>query len=110
MTRHTPDFLRQRGSNLSLRMAAAEKAAASMAQSAASLGAPAREPEPARTTRAADVKPEDYTRPFCDFLQENPTIFHAVDYFKAKLAKDGFQEVSGPGGYPPRHGARQAGG
>ena len=80
MTRHTPDFLRQRSSNMSLRMAAAEKAA-SMSQSAVSLGAPAREQEqeqePARTTRAADVKPEEYTRPFCDFLQENPTIFHA---------------------------------
>lgn len=97
MTRHTPDFLRQRSSNMSLRMAAAEKAA-SMSQSAVSLGAPAREQEqePARTTRAADVKPEEYTRPFCDFLQENPTIFHAVDYFKSKLAKRGFQEVSGP--------------
>lgn len=89
MTRHTPDFLRQRSSNMSLRMAA-------MSQSAASLGAPPREPQPARTTRAADVKPEAYTRPFCDFLQESPTIFHAVDYFKSKLAKDGFQEVSGP--------------
>lgn len=88
MTRHTPDFLRQRNSNMSLRMA--------MSQSAASLGAPPREQEPARTTRAADIKPEEYTRPFCDFLQENPTIFHAVDYFKAKLAKHGFQEVSGP--------------
>jgi hypothetical protein len=40
------------------------------------------------------VKPvEDYAKPFCEFLTENPTVFHAVDYFKRKLIANGFTEV-----------------
>ena len=40
------------------------------------------------------VKPvEEYTKPFCEFLTENPTVFHAVDYFKRKLKENGFIEV-----------------
>ncbi len=38
-------------------------------------------------------KPEEYTKPFCDFLTENPTVFHAVDYFAAKLTAAGFKKV-----------------
>lgn len=38
-------------------------------------------------------KPEAFTTPFCEFLTENPTIFHAVDYFKGKLNGAGFTEV-----------------
>ncbi|TDZ65199.1 Vacuolar aminopeptidase 1 [Colletotrichum trifolii] len=38
-------------------------------------------------------KPEAYTQPFVDFLSENPTIFHAVVYFKKKLAAAGFTEL-----------------
>lgn len=38
-------------------------------------------------------KPEAFTTPFCEFLTENPTIFHAVDYFKGKLNRAGFTEV-----------------
>jgi hypothetical protein len=37
--------------------------------------------------------PEAYTQPFCDFLTENPTVFHAVDYFERKLGKAGFTKV-----------------
>lgn len=39
------------------------------------------------------LKPEAFTKPFTQFLTENPTIFHAVDYFKQKLAAVGFTEV-----------------
>lgn len=39
------------------------------------------------------LKPESFTKPFCDFLTTNPTIFHAVDYFKEKLNAAGFNEV-----------------
>lgn len=53
-------------------------------------------------------KPESFTKPFCDFLTENPTVFHAVDYFKTKLATAGFTEVGGvPGGYRDRLHTRQ---
>lgn len=43
---------------------------------------------------SAACKPEDYIKPFCDFLTENPTVFHAVDYFKKKLNSAGYKEVS----------------
>lgn len=38
--------------------------------------------------------PEAYTQPFCEFLTENPTVFHAVDYFEKKLEKAGFKKLS----------------
>lgn len=37
--------------------------------------------------------PSDYTRPFCDFLTENPTVWHAVSYFEDKLSQAGFKKV-----------------
>lgn len=45
------------------------------------------------STSAADIKPEEFTKPFCDFLTENPTIFHTVDHFKSKLNEAGYKEV-----------------
>ncbi|KAF4625697.1 hypothetical protein G7Y89_g12465 [Cudoniella acicularis] len=38
--------------------------------------------------------PEAYTQPFCDFLTENPTIWHTVAYFEKKLEKAGFVKLS----------------
>ncbi|CAG8972776.1 hypothetical protein HYALB_00006868 [Hymenoscyphus albidus] len=38
--------------------------------------------------------PEEYTQPFCDFLTENPTVWHAVDYFEKKLTVAGFEKLS----------------
>ncbi|KAL2067602.1 hypothetical protein VTL71DRAFT_2027 [Oculimacula yallundae] len=38
--------------------------------------------------------PEAYCQPFCDFLTENPTVFHAVDYFGTKLERAGFKKLS----------------
>ncbi|PHH85435.1 hypothetical protein CDD83_416 [Cordyceps sp. RAO-2017] len=46
-----------------------------------------------RLCQVAACKPEAFTKPFCDFLRENPTVFHTVDYFKRKLAHRGFQEL-----------------
>lgn len=40
------------------------------------------------------LSPESYTKPFCDFLTENPTVFHAIDYFANKLTKAGFKKLS----------------
>lgn len=51
------------------------------------------EDQACRLCQVADVKPEAYTKPFLDFLTENPTVFHAVDYFKTKLNHRGFTEV-----------------
>ncbi|KAI1821836.1 aminopeptidase-like protein [Xylaria intraflava] len=143
MVQHTPEFLRQRSSNLSLRMAA--PAASTAASRFSSFANPAKfeakptvsEAEKAfivgelekqqglmlcdacyrdvpdtRTdslrfqlanTRAScsacsimTSKPEAFTEPFCAFLRENPTVFHAVNYFKTKMASLGFKEL------PPR--------
>lgn len=44
------------------------------------------------TTKSFD--PADFTKPFCEFLTENPTVFHAVDYFATKLTKAGFEKLS----------------
>ncbi|KAI4863167.1 aminopeptidase I zinc metalloprotease-domain-containing protein [Hypoxylon rubiginosum] len=38
-------------------------------------------------------KPEAFTEPFCKFLQENPTVFHAVGYFKDKMIALGYKEL-----------------
>ena len=40
--------------------------------------------------------PEAYTQPFCDFLTENPTVWHAVQYFEKKLDAAGFKKVCLP--------------
>ena len=37
--------------------------------------------------------PEAYIKPFCDFMTENPTIFHAVSAFEDRLIKAGFKKV-----------------
>lgn len=94
MTRHTPDFLRQRSSNMSLRMAAENATNMSQSISSAVERETRQEAPTPKTVQAADIKPEDYTTPFCEFLQENPTIFHTVDHFKRRLAKRGYKEVS----------------
>lgn len=44
-------------------------------------------------------KPEEFAEPFCKFLQENPTVFHAVGYFKKKMGALGYKEVGVLRGY-----------
>lgn len=48
---------------------------------------------PCRLCMVDECKPEAYTKPFTDFLEENPTIFHTVEHFKRKLRWVGFTEV-----------------
>lgn len=80
MTKHTPEFLRKRASNLSLR-------SASMSSSFYSTPAP-----PMPTLLRTD-DPASFTKPFCHFLTENPTVFHAVQYFKDALSDKGYSEL-----------------
>ncbi|KAI1332155.1 aminopeptidase-like protein [Xylariaceae sp. FL0255] len=138
MVRNTPESLRQRSSNLSLRMAAATSSATRLS----SFTNPAEfetKPTMSEAEKAFIVgdlgdlrsltlcdscyrdipesrtgstllqltdkqsscsvcmvrlsKPEAYTQPFCSFLQENPTIFHAVNYFKRKMEPLGYKEL-----------------
>ncbi|CAK7216646.1 vacuolar aminopeptidase 1 [Sporothrix curviconia] len=37
--------------------------------------------------------PADYTRPFLDFISNNPTVFHAVAYFEKQLQAAGFVKL-----------------
>jgi aminopeptidase I len=50
-------------------------------------------PAPAPVRRAKE-NPEKYTKPFTDFMTENPTIFHAVDTVAKDLEKDGYKKLS----------------
>jgi hypothetical protein len=43
---------------------------------------------------AKDIVPEEYTQAFLDFINENPTIFHAVEYFCSRLESEGFTRLS----------------
>ena len=36
---------------------------------------------------------EEYTEPFCRFMTENPTVWHAVSAFEDKLTRSGFKKV-----------------
>lgn len=38
-------------------------------------------------------KAEEYTQPYLDFMTENPTVWHTVDYFGKRLEKAGFKKV-----------------
>jgi aminopeptidase I len=51
------------------------------------------EDQSCRLCDVADIQPAAFTKPFCDFLEENPTIFHTVEYFTKKLNHLGFKEV-----------------
>jgi aminopeptidase I len=84
MVRHTPEFLRARSSNLSLRSVAMEQSMTMRAE------------QVDNTMDAKDLRPEAFTKPYVEFMTENPTVFHAVDYFKQKLLKAGYKEVGRP--------------
>ncbi|KAJ5573840.1 Vacuolar aminopeptidase 1 [Penicillium hispanicum] len=57
---------------------------------AAALRAPTAAPAPA----SAPVRPEDYSKPYCDFMTSNPTIFHAVKSFSQQLEQHGYKQLS----------------
>ena len=41
----------------------------------------------------ADVFASVFTEPFCDFLTENPTVFHAVERFEDMLDEAKYEQV-----------------
>lgn len=51
---------------------------------------PTHAPENQRKERDAAY----YTKPFCKFLTDNPTIFHVVDAFAADLESHGYKKIS----------------
>lgn len=40
------------------------------------------------------VRPEDYSKPYCEFMTSNPTIFHAVKSFSKQLEEHGYKHLS----------------
>ncbi|KAL1970912.1 hypothetical protein VTN77DRAFT_2746 [Rasamsonia byssochlamydoides] len=46
------------------------------------------------TSASAPFSPEAYAKPFCEFMTNNPTIFHAVDHFTRQLEAHGYQRLS----------------
>lgn len=44
-------------------------------------------------TRTRSRDPLDYAKPFCDFLTDNPTVFHAVDAIDSQLKGEGFKKL-----------------
>ncbi|KAB8274147.1 glycosyl hydrolase family 71-domain-containing protein [Aspergillus minisclerotigenes] len=56
-------------------------------------------PEPSPATiatpvaRSGPLAPEDYTKPYCEFMTANPTIFHAVDGFTRQLESQGYKRL-----------------
>jgi len=81
MTRHTPEFLQRQLSNLSLRSMAMEQSMTMRSEVVDN------------KVSAKDLRPEAFIKPYLDFMTENPTVFHAVGYFKEKLLKAGYKEV-----------------
>ena len=51
-------------------------------------------PPPAAASSSSTFKPEAYTQPFCEFMTANPTVFHAVAAFAAKLTAHGYTRLS----------------
>lgn len=46
-----------------------------------------------RFPQATRKNAEKYAKPFCDFLTDNPTVFHAVAAMKKQLKDEGFSEL-----------------
>lgn len=42
----------------------------------------------------SSFSPEAYTKPFCDFITNNPTVFHAISNISSKLESHGYSELS----------------
>lgn len=50
-------------------------------------------PSPSASINYGSIKPEGFAQPYCDFMADNPTIFHAVDAFAKQLEQQGYQHL-----------------
>lgn len=51
-------------------------------------------PSTSATTKRSSSDPKAYCQPFCDFLTNNPTVFHAVSAIASDLKAAGFTKLS----------------
>ncbi|KAL2810205.1 glycosyl hydrolase family 71-domain-containing protein [Aspergillus granulosus] len=49
---------------------------------------------PAPSAKVESINPADYSQPYCDFMTNHPTIFHAVDGFAKQLESKGYEYLS----------------
>ncbi|KAJ0415872.1 glycosyl hydrolase family 71-domain-containing protein [Aspergillus carlsbadensis] len=49
---------------------------------------------PAPSPKVESINPADYSQPYCDFMTNHPTIFHAVDGFAKQLESKGYEYLS----------------
>ncbi|KAL2845241.1 glycosyl hydrolase family 71-domain-containing protein [Aspergillus pseudoustus] len=54
--------------------------------------APATLPTPG--AKVESINPADYSQPYCNFMTNHPTIFHAVDGFAKQLESKGYEHLS----------------
>ena len=54
---------------------------------------PPSEPVPI-TTSKPPFSPDVYTKPYLEFMTNNPTVFHAVDWIQGRLKSAGYQHLS----------------
>lgn len=55
---------------------------------------PPKSPAPETTPKRTSTDPKAYCKPFCDFLTENPTVFHAVSAIASDYELAGFTKLS----------------
>lgn len=55
---------------------------------------PAAAPRAAPAPSNAPIRPGDYSKPYCEFMTANPTIFHAVKAFSQQLEQHGYKQLS----------------
>lgn len=58
------------------------------------IASPAPAPEAPVSPQASKDNAKIYTKPFCDFLTNNPTVFHAVDDLANQLKRAGYTALS----------------
>ena len=46
-----------------------------------------------KSTPAKDINPDDYAKPFLEFINNNPTVFHTIDYCSKRLDQAGFTKL-----------------
>jgi len=56
--------------------------------------APSSPTSPSTPSFARSSKPEDFTKPFCDFLTNNPTVFHAANALGEDLKAAGYAKLT----------------
>ncbi|KAF2096277.1 aspartyl aminopeptidase [Rhizodiscina lignyota] len=61
---------------------------------------------PKPSSKIASTNTKAYAKPFCDFLTNNPTVFHAVSSIASDLSSAGFTKLSERDVWKPKRGGK----